>query len=164
MFPHFFFKFFLKKNNPPLFGRKDGLLTDNRGLSPAEVILAEVLAVGGQLVVNQRGQQLLQLQEESFAGLVRTGRLFLVVGLGLFLFLPFQEFVFLSLVVLAEITANGIRKILELTLIVARMSHQIGHHARRFLPSIVRIEKFRAADVCAKNGEKHRNEGFMSVF
>ena len=68
-----FFKFFLKKNNPPLFGRKDGLLTDNRGLFSGEVKVAEVLAAGGQLVVNQRGQQLLQLHEEAFAGLVAVG-------------------------------------------------------------------------------------------
>ena len=38
-----------------------------------QVVVAEVLAVGRQLVVHQRGQHLLQLQEESLAGCVAVG-------------------------------------------------------------------------------------------
>ena len=70
----------------------------------------------------------------------------------------------LSFVMLTKITANGFYKNRELALVIARMSHQIDHHACRFLPSIVPILKFRAADVCAKDGEKHRNKGFVGVF
>ena len=39
-----------------------------------EVVVAEVLAVGWQLVVLERGQHLLQLQEESLAGLIAIGK------------------------------------------------------------------------------------------
>ena len=38
-----------------------------------EIILAEILAVGGQLMVYQRGQDLLQLEEQAFAGGVAVG-------------------------------------------------------------------------------------------
>ena len=38
-----------------------------------EVVVAEVLAVGWQLVVLERGQNLLQLQEEALAGGVAVG-------------------------------------------------------------------------------------------
>ena len=38
-----------------------------------EVVVAEVLAVGWQLVVLERGQDLLQLQEETLAGCVAVG-------------------------------------------------------------------------------------------
>ena len=38
-----------------------------------EVVVAEVLAVGWQLVVLERGQNLLQLQEEALAGCVAVG-------------------------------------------------------------------------------------------
>ena len=38
-----------------------------------EVVVAEVLAVGRQLVVLERGQNLLQLQEEALAGSVAVG-------------------------------------------------------------------------------------------
>ena len=38
-----------------------------------EVVVAEVLAVGWQLVVLERGQDLLQLQEEALAGGVAVG-------------------------------------------------------------------------------------------
>ena len=38
-----------------------------------EIILAEILAVGGQLMVYQRGQYLLQLEEQAFAGGVAVG-------------------------------------------------------------------------------------------
>ena len=68
-----FFKVFLNKNNPPLWRDKAGLLLNKRGLSDGEIILAEVLATGWQLVVLQRGQQLFQLQEQPFARLVAVG-------------------------------------------------------------------------------------------
>ena len=35
-----------------------------------KIVLAEILAVHGQLMMHQRGQHLLKLQEESFARLV----------------------------------------------------------------------------------------------
>ena len=38
-----------------------------------EVVVAEVLAVGWQLVVLERGQDLLQLQEEALTGCVAVG-------------------------------------------------------------------------------------------
>ena len=38
-----------------------------------QVVVAEVLAVGRQLVVDKGGQDALQLQEEAFAGLVVIG-------------------------------------------------------------------------------------------
>ena len=41
---------------------------------PFYVELAEVFAAGRQLVVYQRGQHLLQLQEESLAGLIAIGK------------------------------------------------------------------------------------------
>ncbi len=40
-----------------------------------------------------------------------------------------------------------------------------NHHlATKFIPNEVGIQKFRTAYVFAKNGEKHRNKGFMHVF
>ena len=56
--------------------RNNNLLLLNNNLLLSEscyIIVAEVLAVGGQLVVNQRGQHLPELQEESLAGLVAVG-------------------------------------------------------------------------------------------
>ena len=52
----------------------------------------------------------------------------------------------------------------QLGFVVVRMSHKMGHHARRFLPTVVRVLKFRAADVCANDREKHRKEGFVHAF
>ena len=78
----FFLKYFLTQNNLPLlhdngrvFDNKAGLLltTDFCGHFLFIVVGAEVLAVGWQLVVDVRGQHLLQLQEESFAGGVAVG-------------------------------------------------------------------------------------------
>ena len=53
---------------------------------------------------------------------------------------------------------------LDSVTITARIANQIGHHAARFLPSEVGILKFCVADMCAKYGEKHRNQGFAHVF
>ena len=39
----------------------------------SEIVLAEVLAVGRQLVVNERGQHFFQLQEEALAGGIAIG-------------------------------------------------------------------------------------------
>ena len=64
----------------------------------------------------------------------------------------------------SEITADCLNKIGQLALVTARIAHKIGHHTARFLPSKVRILKFSAADMCAKNREKHRNQRFMHVF
>ena len=52
----------------------------------------------------------------------------------------------------------------QLGFVVVRMSHKMGHLARRFLPTVVRVLKFRAADVCANDREKHRKEGFVHAF
>ena len=41
---------------------------------PFYVELAEIFTVGRQLVVLERGQHLLQLQEESLAGLIAIGK------------------------------------------------------------------------------------------
>ena len=38
-----------------------------------QIVLAEILAPNGQLVVLQMGQDLLQLEEEAFAWLVAVG-------------------------------------------------------------------------------------------
>ena len=43
-------------------------------------------------------------------------------------------------------------------------SHPIGRFAICFLLNEVRILKFFAADMCAKNREKHRNQGFVHHF
>ena len=90
---------------------------------------------------------------------------FVLVGaFRVLLLLPFQDFLLLGLVVLAEIAANGFRQSGQLSLIVATICYKIGHHAGRFLPRKVRILKFCAAHVCAKYREKHRNQGFVHVF
>ena len=52
----------------------------------------------------------------------------------------------------------------QLAVVVAQIAHQLGHHAACFLPTAVWILKFCAADVRAKRGKKHRNEGFVHVF
>ena len=60
-------------------GNKDALLGDKKGLSGRvsllglQIVLAEILAPNGQLVVLQMGQDLLQLEEEAFAWLVAVG-------------------------------------------------------------------------------------------
>ena len=59
----------------------------------------------------------------------RLGCLFLIVGFGLIETLPFPIFVLFSLVVLAEITANGLYKNRILALVVATFCYEIGHHA-----------------------------------
>ena len=53
---------------------------------------------------------------------------------------------------------------LDSVTITARIANQIGHHAACLLPSEVGILKFCVADMCAKYGEKHRNQGFAHVF
>jgi hypothetical protein len=63
-----------------------------------------------------------------------------------------------------EIAANCFHKIGQLALITARIRYRIGHHAAWLLPSEVGVLKFRTADVCAKDGEKHRNQGLAHVF
>ena len=131
-------------------------------LGQVEVLRESTLCFERQRVLDERCVGRIRRRETK--EYLRAGRLFLVVRLGLFPLLPFQQFVFFGLVVLTEITANGVCKILELALVIARMSHQIGHHARRFLPTVVGVLKFRAADMCAKYGEKHRNHGFLHVY
>ena len=60
-------------------GNKDALLGDKDGLSGRvslhglQIVLAEILAPNGQLVVLQMGQDLLQLEEEAFAWFVTVG-------------------------------------------------------------------------------------------
>ena len=82
-FFHVFLKLFFCQNNPPLFSDNDGLFDDNAGLflrkklweimENFQIVLAKVFAAKRQLVVHQRGQHLLQLQEETFARLVAIG-------------------------------------------------------------------------------------------
>ena len=60
--------------------------------------------------------------------------------------------------------ANSFHEIGQFAFVAARIRHQIGHLTRQFLSSEVGVLKFRAADMCAKNGEKHRNKGFVHVF
>ena len=81
---------------------------------------------------------------------LRAFRFVFVVTFGLHYFRPFKKSVGLSLVVLTKVTANSLCKIRELALVVTTFRHQIGHHASHFLPTVVRILKFRATDVCAK--------------
>ena len=88
----------------------------------------------------------------------------LVVAFRFLQFLPRLVLVLFFLIVLTEIAADGFHHRCQLAFVVATIGHEIGHHARRFLPTVVRILKFRAADVCAKDGEKHRNERFVIVF
>ena len=78
LFSHFFRTFF-EFNNPALWRDNAGLFTDKEGLFERdfplrqEVIFTIVLAAWGQLVMHQRGQHLLKLQEEPFARLVAVG-------------------------------------------------------------------------------------------
>ena len=65
---------------------------------------------------------------------------------------------------LAEFAAKCFHNIAELALVTARIRHEIGHQATHLLPGEVGIVKFRAADVCAKDREKYRNEGFAHGF
>ena len=86
IYANIFATFFVKirtKNNPPLLPDKAALLDDKAGLLLTTdfcghflfiVVVAEVLAVGWQLVVDERGQHLLQLQEEPFAGGIAVGK------------------------------------------------------------------------------------------
>ncbi len=70
--------------NPSLSRDNAGLLADKGGINflrlakrlrrlQLEKVFAEVLAVGRQLMVLERGQQLLQLQEEAFAWGIAVG-------------------------------------------------------------------------------------------
>ena len=70
----------------------------------------------------------------------------------------------LSLVVLTEIATNSFNYRWELALVITTFRHKIGHHARRFLPTVVRILQFRAAGVCAKEGENNGEMGFSMYF
>ena len=82
-FFHVFLKLFFCQNNPPLFSDNDGLFDDNAGLflrkklweimGNFQIVLAKVFAAKRQLVVHQRGQYLLQLQEKTFARLIAIG-------------------------------------------------------------------------------------------
>ena len=58
----------------------------------------------------------------------------------------------------------GIVPIMRFVHVSARIDYDDSHYATLMLPTIVRILKFRAADVCAKDREKHQNEGFVYVF
>ena len=74
-----FFRTFFEFNNPALWRDNAGLFTDKEGLFERdfplrqEVIFTIVLAAWGQLVMLQRGQHFLKLQEEPFAGFVAVG-------------------------------------------------------------------------------------------
>ena len=46
----------------------------------------------------------------------------------------------------------------------AQIVYDDGDYATLMLPTEVRILKFCTADVCAKDREKHQNEGFVHVF
>ncbi len=64
----------------------------------------------------------------------------------------------------AKIAAKRFHNAGQLPLVTPTFGHQMGHNAAWFLPTEVRVLKFRAADVCAKYGEKHWNDGFLNVF
>ena len=46
----------------------------------------------------------------------------------------------------------------------AHLRHHVGHYAAKTPPNGLGTQKFRAAHVCAKEGEKHRNWRFLHVF
>jgi len=52
----------------------------------------------------------------------------------------------------------------KVAFVTPTFGHKVGHYARRLLPREVGVLKFRSTNVCAKRGEKHRNQGFMHVF
>ena len=52
----------------------------------------------------------------------------------------------------------------RLPLITPTFGHQDGHYATKFLPTEVRVLKFRTADVSAKYKEKHRNKRIYLSF
>jgi len=126
-------------------------------------------------VVGEVGEEGLELEEEALAGEVGVGGrepeghvgadgLLLVGGLGLHLALPLDELLELLLVVLAEVAADGLDEGGQLALVTPGFGHEVGHLATWFLPTEVRILKFRTAHVSSQDGEKHRNEGFVHVF
>jgi hypothetical protein len=53
---------------------KGGLLRNKAGLFlRRKIVLAEVLAAWGQLVMNEQGEYLLQLEEKTLAGFIAIG-------------------------------------------------------------------------------------------
>ena len=70
----------------------------------------------------------------------------------------------LCIVVLTEVTTNMLHDVGQLPLVTARIAHQIGHYARRFIPTEVGILKFCIADVCAKYGKNFGTKGSYMSF
>ena len=64
----------------------------------------------------------------------------------------------------AEIAANSFHQVAQLTLVVARIGYKMNHLATHFLPSEVRVLKFRVADVCAKYGKDIGTRGSCMSF
>ena len=52
----------------------------------------------------------------------------------------------------------------KVAFVTPTFGHKVGHYARRLLPREVGVLKFRSTNVCAKRGEKHRNQGFNTSF
>ena len=51
-----------------------------------------------------------------------------------------------------------------MTLVTPTFGHEVGHLATKFLPTEVRILKFRTAHMCSEDGEKYRNKGLLVNF
>ena len=131
-------------------------------LGHVEVLRATALSLESHCVLNEGWVSGVGWWKPE--GYLGASRFVLVSALGVFLFRPLYQSIHLGLIVLCEVATNGLNKVWKLALVVARMCHQIGHHACWFLPTVVGVLKLGAADVCAKYGEKHRNQWFVHVF
>ena len=70
----------------------------------------------------------------------------------------------LLLVVLTEVATDGLYKSGQLAIVTPTLGHQVVHLAKKFLPNEVGVLELRAADMDAKNREKHRNKGHVHIF
>ena len=144
------------------------------------VLMAATQLVGHlhlrQVVVLRASAQILQsdgvFQECRLGGVGRwkpdgyrgLDGLVLAVALRVVDFRPLSQLLEFRLVVHEEVLADSLSKVGQLTLVTARIAHQLGHHAASFLPAAVGILKFCATDVRAKCGKEHGNQRFVHVF
>jgi hypothetical protein len=94
----------------------------------------------------------------------RSGKIFFTIWLGLVDLLPFPIFVRYPLVVLTEVATDGLHQIGQLALVTSRIGYDVGHHAACFLPSLVKVQKLRAAYMCAKWGKSIGTRGSRMSF
>ena len=126
-------------------------------LRHVDVLCASALRLQRHSVLQER--RIGYIRGRKVESHLRSGRLLLVCPARLHHTLPLHQSPDFPFVMPAEILAYGFHESRQLALVSATFCHQIGHHTTRFLPSLVRIEKFRIAQMRPQSGEKHRNEG-----